>query len=105
MIDSGAIDHMTSTPQLFSTYSSIRTPLLVSLADGSKIPAISKGQVVINSNLVQQDMLVVPSFPVSLLSSKKLCSTGLCCAPSSLLHLYMLRVSGYKEQGDWTWSK
>lgn len=62
LIDSRATDHMASTPQLFSTYSPFRTPLLVSLADGSKVPAIGKGNVVINPILFLQGVLLVPSF-------------------------------------------
>lgn len=72
LIDSRATDHMTSTAYLFVTYSPFRQPLLVILADGSQVPAYGKG-----SNLSAY-VLHVPSFPMSLLSIKRLCSTGGC---------------------------
>lgn len=76
LIDSGATVHMTSTAYLFFTYSSFKTPILVGLADGSKVPAVGKGNVLINPNLKLTDVLLVPSFLMNLLSVKKLCSNG-----------------------------
>lgn len=48
-------------------HSLFKTHLLVSLADGSE-----------NHLLVTHDVLLVLSFPVNLLSVKKLCSKGSC---------------------------
>lgn len=78
LIDSGATDHMTSLSSLFVNYFPFCYPIFVSLADGSKIPTIGKGSVSINPNLCVHDVILVPSFPMNLLSIKKLCTTSLC---------------------------
>lgn len=52
LIDSGATDHMTSSTHSFSTYVHFKNPLLVTLADGSKVPAVGKGCVPVNPNLL-----------------------------------------------------
>lgn len=78
LIDFGATDHMTSSSHLFVFYSPFCCPLFVSLTDGSKVLAMGKGSVLINPNLCIHDVLLVPSFPMNLLSIKKLCSTSMC---------------------------
>lgn len=78
LIDSGATDHMTSLSSLFINYCPFRYPLFGRLADGSKVHAIGKGSVSINPNLCVHAVLLVPSFPMNLLSVKKFCTTGLC---------------------------
>lgn len=71
LVDSNATDHMTSTSHHFVTYT-FWNPLMISLADGSKVPAYGKGSVYINQNFYLHDVLLVPSFPTNLLSVKKL---------------------------------
>lgn len=68
-IDSAATGHMTSTTQLFSAISPFKTPVFVSLADGSKVPAIGKGSVLLNPQMEISDVLLAP-FPMSHLSVK-----------------------------------
>lgn len=64
LVDSGATDHMANTPHLFSAFTSFKTPLMVRLANGSKVPAIGKGQVAIQPHLLLHDVLIAPSFPI-----------------------------------------
>lgn len=78
LIDCGATDHMTNSPQLFSSFSPFTSPTFISLADGSRVPAIRKGTVPLSSDLILMYVLLVPSFPMSLLSVTKLCSNNLC---------------------------
>lgn len=72
-LDSGATDHMISSNHSFSTYVHFKSPLLITLADVSKVPAVGRGNVPVNPNLLLHDVLLMPSFPMSLL----LCNTGL----------------------------
>lgn len=72
LVTSGATDHMTNKPDLFSTFTSFKTPLMVRLANGSKVPTIGKGTIAIHSHLLLYNALLVPSFPMSLLSVKQL---------------------------------
>lgn len=78
LVTSGATDHMTNKPDLFSTFTSFKTPLMVRLANGSKVPAIGKGTIAIHSHLLLYNALLVPSFPMSLLSVKQLCLKNHC---------------------------
>lgn len=76
LVDSEATDHLTSSPHLFSTYSPFHTPMQISLAHGSKVPAVGKGSVSLNPNLILHNVLLVLSFPTSLLFVPKLCHTS-----------------------------
>lgn len=60
LIDSGASDHMTSQSQLFSTFSTFRTPTYISLADGRKAAAIGKGRICLTPDLTLEEVLLVP---------------------------------------------
>lgn len=78
LIDSGATDHMTSNHLLFTAYSPFTLPLLISLAYGRKVPAVGKGTITLSHDLLLHDVLLVLSFPISLLSVTKLCATSSC---------------------------
>lgn len=69
---------MAHCPSLFSTYTHFNHPVFVSLADGSKVPALGKASVSMNTNLILHNVLLVPSFRINFLSVKLLCSTRLC---------------------------
>lgn len=69
---------MAHSPSLFSIFTDFNHPMFLSLADGSKVPALGKTSVSMNTNLILHNVLLVPSFPISLLSVKQLCSTRLC---------------------------
>lgn len=58
---------MTSSPQLFSSNSPFTSLSFISLADGSRVPAIGKETLPLSSDLILMDVLLVPSFPMSLL--------------------------------------
>ncbi|CAL9024038.1 unnamed protein product, partial [Prunus brigantina] len=70
IIDSGATDHITSSPDLLHTSAS--HPSSVELPNGSRVDIISTGSLKINSDLVIKDVLSVPSFNVNLLSVSKI---------------------------------
>ncbi|BBH03234.1 RING/U-box superfamily protein [Prunus dulcis] len=70
IIDSGATDHITSSPDLLHTLAS--HPSSVELPNGSRIDIISTGSLKINSDPVIKDVLSVPSFNVNLLSVSKI---------------------------------
>ncbi|CAL8174438.1 unnamed protein product [Prunus armeniaca] len=70
IIDSGAADHITSSPDLLHTSAS--HPSYVELPNGSRVDIISTGSLKINYNLVIKDVLYVPSFNVNLLSVSKI---------------------------------
>lgn len=69
---------MTSSPQLFSSYSPFTSLTFISLADGSRVPAIGKETQPLSSDLILKDVLLVPSFPMRVLSVTKLCSNNPC---------------------------
>lgn len=74
LIDSGVSDHMTGNLTYFSTFTFLNSPRKIILADGRPTPALSQGRVPLTNNLFLDDVLLVPTFPTSLLSIQKICS-------------------------------
>lgn len=66
---------MKSDCHQFTTFSPFTEPIYVSLADGGKSSAYSKGTVQLSKDLILEDVLLAPSFPTSLLFVHKLCSS------------------------------
>lgn len=69
---------MTSNANLFCTYAPFKTLISISLANGGQVPAIEKGNVSLTANLQLHDVLLVPTFTMSLLSVPKLCTHSNC---------------------------
>ena len=70
IIDSGATDHIVSSPKFFDKSSSKSS--FVNLPNGSSVGITSVGSIELNSNLPINNVLCVPSFRVNLLSVSKL---------------------------------
>ncbi|CAH9142653.1 unnamed protein product [Cuscuta epithymum] len=68
VIDSGATDHMTGNPSLFSSFHSYLPTSSVTLADGSTSPVLGSGTVVPTSRLPLSHVLSLPNFAFNLLS-------------------------------------
>jgi hypothetical protein len=68
IIDSGATNHMTGSPQNFSSYTPRSGRDRVSIANGSFAPIVRCGTVNCTPSLSLSPVLHVPKFPVSLLS-------------------------------------
>ena len=68
IIDSGATNHMTGTPNLFTSYIPCSGKDKVRVADGSTVPITGRGSVRCTKTLSLSPVLHVPNFPVNLLS-------------------------------------
>jgi len=71
VIDSGAIDHITSSLNFFLYYSQIK-PVQINLPNGTHVFAHFSGSVQISPNFVIHDVLYIPNFKFNLLSISKL---------------------------------
>ncbi|KAK9756056.1 hypothetical protein RND81_01G070400 [Saponaria officinalis] len=72
IIDTGASDHMTSSPGILHDVRRLAQPVLVALPDGSVKSVTQTGSFVLNQHLVLHNVLVVPSFRHNLLSVGRL---------------------------------
>ena len=77
VIDSGATDHMTGNPNLFTTFES-QTSSLVTLADGSKSTVLGLGTVHPTPLLSLSSVLNLPNFSFNLVSVSKITRTLNC---------------------------
>ncbi|KAJ9548762.1 hypothetical protein OSB04_021305 [Centaurea solstitialis] len=74
VIDSGASDHMTGNPTLFSTFDKHMSPSHVTIADGSASSVLGSGTVELTPSVSLSYVLSLPKFSFNLLSNlKKLC--------------------------------
>jgi hypothetical protein len=79
MLDSGATSHMTADRALFTSYKQMHGPLPIYTADGSGIPAIGKGNVIValsSGKLRIRNVFHVPGLAVNLLSIPQLAASG-----------------------------
>ncbi|KAK3042543.1 hypothetical protein RJ639_000267 [Escallonia herrerae] len=79
ILDSGATDHITSDPTLFTQTNSSSIPS-VNLPTGSSASINSIGTIPFNSNITLDNVLCVPSFRLNLMSISKLTNDLNCCA-------------------------
>jgi len=68
IIDSGATNHMTGAPNLFTSYTPCPGKDRVRVADGSTAPITGRGSVRCTKTLFLSSGLHVPDFPINLLS-------------------------------------
>ena len=78
IIDSGASDHMTSTSQLFQSYSPCSGNKKVRIADGSFSSIAGTGSVQISEKIELKSVLHVPKLACNLLSVSKLSRDSNC---------------------------
>ncbi|KAK3008274.1 hypothetical protein RJ639_014960 [Escallonia herrerae] len=79
ILDSGATDHITSDPTLFTQTNSSSIPS-VNLPTGSSASINSIGTIPFNSNITLDNVLCVPSFRLNLMSVSKPTNDLNCCA-------------------------
>nr|KYP49035.1 hypothetical protein KK1_029238 [Cajanus cajan] len=72
ILDSGASDHITSNKSMFSTMSPLKSPHLITLADGSRIAPKGIGQVSLSPSLHLNSVLFIPNCPFNLISLSQL---------------------------------
>ena len=65
VIDSGASDHMTSLPSLFTTYHLSSGRDKVSIADGSLVPISGKGDIKLSNTISLSSVLRVPKLDIT----------------------------------------
>jgi len=73
ILDSGALEHLSSNPELFTYPSPLTNPIYVNFPDSSKVKASHIGSVALFPDLIIHRVLYVPSFKINLLSIHKLC--------------------------------
>lgn len=78
IIDSGATDHMVNNPSLVSNFTPISNKHDISIANGSTVPIQGIGEVKFFPHGPHSNALVVPSFPVQLLSVGKITNSLNC---------------------------
>lgn len=78
LIDLGASGHITGNPYMFSTFSIFPKPRKIILADGRSSPTLGQGRIELSSQLFLDDVLFVPSFPTSMVSTNRLCNALNC---------------------------
>ena len=79
VIDSGATDHMTGNPSLFSSYQSHNSSSNVTLADGSTSCVLGSGSVNLTPLISLSSVLSLPQFAFNLISVSKLTRALKCC--------------------------
>lgn len=79
IIDSGATDHMTGSPSLFSAYKPCAGNQKIKIADGSLSAIAGKGSIILSSTLTLHNVLHVPNLSCNLLSISKLTRPELLC--------------------------
>ncbi|GMF33981.1 unnamed protein product [Phytophthora lilii] len=76
LVDSGASSHMTSVRDKFVSMKELKTPVGITIADGTKIDAIAKGTVALRlmdgTTVTLSDVLYIPEVEGSLISVSKL---------------------------------
>ena len=80
IIDSGATDHMTSSPSLFSVYKPCAGNQKIKITDGSLLAIAGKGSIILSLTLTLHNVLHVPNLSCNLLSISKLTLDLNCCA-------------------------
>ena len=78
IIDSGAIDHMTSNSSPFYTFQSQSSPSTITLADGSQSCVLGSG-IVFPTPIPLSSILSLPNFSFNLVSVSKLTQALKCC--------------------------
>ena len=79
VIDSGATDHMTGNPSLFSSYQSHNSSSNVTLADGSTSCVLGSGSITPTPLISLSSVLSLPQFAFNLISVSKLTRALKCC--------------------------
>lgn len=79
ILDSGATDHITSDPTLFTKTNTTSLPI-VNLPNGSVVPITHTGTIPFNSDITLEKVLCVPSFRLNLMSASKVTNSLNCCA-------------------------
>lgn len=74
---------MTSYAHFFAHILVLKTLSQSNLANGVQVPAIGKGNVHLKIDLKLQDVLLLPTFPKSLLLVPKLCTYSMYSLPLS----------------------
>ncbi|CAL8990607.1 unnamed protein product [Prunus brigantina] len=77
-LDSGATDHITSDPTLFTQTKSSQIPI-VNLPTGSSAQITSTGTIPFNSYITLDNVLCVPSFRLNLMYASKITTSLNCC--------------------------
>ena len=78
--DTGASDHMTHDPTLFTSTKILTTPIHVTLPDGTLKTVTEVGQIPLNKHIILHEVLFVPEFKFHLLSVHKLLQDYPLCA-------------------------
>ena len=78
ILNSGASDHMSSSPEGLHDIRLLDSPIFVSLPNGYKVEVTYHGNLKINDHIVLHHVLLVPYFKFNLLSVKRL-ATELHC--------------------------
>ncbi|KAK3025978.1 hypothetical protein RJ639_040952 [Escallonia herrerae] len=79
VIDSGATDHMTGNPKIFSSFRSHTAPSPVTIADGSNYTIKGSGTVKPTSSITLSSVLSLPSLAFNLMSVSRLTKDLNCC--------------------------
>ncbi|RAW22074.1 hypothetical protein PC110_g21488 [Phytophthora cactorum] len=76
LVDSGASSHVTSTRDKFASMRDLRTPVRITIADGTKIDAVATGTVGLKlmdgTSVTLSDVLYIPEVEGSLISVSKM---------------------------------
>ncbi|KAJ9558572.1 hypothetical protein OSB04_013186 [Centaurea solstitialis] len=72
VIDSGASDHMTGNPTLFSTFDKYMSPSYVTIADGSASFVLGPGTIELTPSVSLSYVLSLPKFSFNLLSVSRI---------------------------------
>ena len=72
ILDSGDLDHMSSSIEGLHDIRPLDSPILVSLPNGYKVQVTLHGNLKINDHIILHHVLVVPHFKLNLLSVKRL---------------------------------
>jgi hypothetical protein len=102
IIDTGATDHMVSSPSLFTSITAI-VSTHVNLPNGSIAAVTHIGTIKLSENLTLTEVLCVPSFTFNLISASKLIKTLRCCliflaGYCFIQNLYHWRTIGVGEE-------
>lgn len=98
VIDSGASDHMSGNPHLFSNFHTHATSTHVTIADGSTPRVLGSGTVNLTPSISLSYVLSLPNFSFNLLSVNKIT----CSLNCSVIFSGLLCLSGsIDETGHW----
>lgn len=75
MVDTGAIDHMSSKKHIFQSVTAVTRPVTVLLPNENYIQVTKKGNVSLAPSVLLADTLYIPDITYNLLSVSKLLST------------------------------